>query len=439
MKTIHQNIVKDKMAFCLFCMYGFVIPFGTVFRFGMTENSLGLSTILLLFCEIIYLPKIIYFLFKKKIFFTFLLLVLWLSFSTLLGKPSIIMAGYKNLVGLIIYLFWAITMTQVDFPEKRLKIFFICLTIGLLISSGLTLIDFFGVFDIPGSNELHIATEIKGARIIQASGFFYRRTAMAANFALILPALIVLATNFFNIFLKVIIIFAYLSSILILFFTHNRGGIIAILFCTTWYFLWGDHIHLFKRIKRIFIAGLFMILIGWLITTYFYEHIRAYLFVLRIPSATAYAISDHQLSKNKASDYMRVVFLKRALSSVFETPVGNGLTRIWTMQYGFTNSHNIITQIIWGAGIFSFIWLGLFGHTIFKLFKAKINVHDNLYCYFKALRYGLFSWLMFGMCHAVIGTGLAWMFFGIMLNICSRYARNNFKYSKELNFNQNYK
>jgi len=431
MKTIHIRFTKDKIAFAFLCMYAFVVPLGTVFRFGTEEGSLGISTILILFLVIAYILKTTQSFFKKKVFFVLLLLVLWFSFSTLF-TPEGIISGYKRLIGLVIYILLAITITQIDLSAKRLKIFFVWLTVGMLLSSGLTLIDFIGIVDIPLANELHISTHISGGNVIQASGFFSRRSAMAAYFALVVPALIPLFTSLRNTILKIIIQITYFGSLLVLFLTHNLGGIIAILISYGLYLLWGDRINFIKRMKKIVVVGLVFISFGCLVINYFPDAIEVYLIRLSIPSAIK-DVSTEQFARQMESDYMRLYFLSQALEHLAKNPIGNGYTQIWTEKYGLTDPHNIITQFLWGAGIFSFVWLGLFGYLMIKLFVLKISPHNDLFAYFDALRYGLLSWFITGMAHTIICTGLAWIFFGMMLNIRARCYVRKQKREKRIN------
>jgi len=370
MKIMHTGFSKDKIAFALLCIYAFVVPLGTVFRFGTEEGSLGISTILLLSLVTLYILYTIPLLFKKKVFFVLLLLVLWFSFSTLFTPDSII-SGYKTLISLIIYIFLAITITRIDLPAKRLKIFFFCLTVGIFLSSGLTLIDFLGVVDVPYANELNRSTHVAGGNVIQASGFFPRRSAMAAYIALVLPALIPLVVNLQNTILKTITATTYLVSLLCL------------------------------------------------VATYFSDVVQVYLFRLSVPSSMA-GISDDQLARQKESDNMRLYFLSQAVGSLAKNPIGYGFTQIWTERYGLTDPHNIITQVIWGAGLFSFVWLGLFGYLMIKLFVLKISPHNDLFVYFDALKYCLLSWFITGMAHTILCIGLAWIFLGMMLNIRAR-------------------
>jgi len=414
-KTKHKLFSKDKISFDLLCIYAFVVPLGTLFRFTSEEGSLGISTILLLSLVTIYISSTVPLLFKKKIFFILLLLVLWFSLSTLFALDSII-SGYKTMAMIIMYIFFAITITKMNLPANRLKSFFLWLVAGMFLSSGLTLIDFLGIIDVPCANELQRSTDIGDDKIFQASGFFPRRSAMAAYFSLVLPVLIPLFINFSNAMLKIIIAFTYFISMLILLFTHNLSGIIAILISSGVYFLWGDRINFVKRMKRIVYASLIILSFFYLVSVYFPDAKNVYFVRLNVPSSLA-SISAENVARQKESDNMRLYFFKHSLASLTKNPIGHGYTQIWTEKYGLKDPHNIITQVIWGAGVFSFIWLGLFGYVLINLFTTKSCRHNGFFFYYDALRFGLFSWFIVGMAHTIICTGLAWIFFGMLINI----------------------
>jgi len=418
---INKHLTKDKIAFILICAYAFMIPLGTVFRFTSEEGSLGISTILLTFLVIVYIPTTVPILLKNKVFFLLLLLVLWFSLSTLFALDSVI-SGYKMLAILTVYIFFASTITKIHLPANRLKIFFLWLTIGMFFSSSLTLIDFLGVTDIPYANESNIYTQIGDENIAQASGFFPRRSAMAAYFTLIWPALFILINYFQGKLLKIYVVITCFTSLVILSLTHNLTGIIAIFITCSVYLLCGDHINLVKRMKRIVCAVLIILSFFCIVVTYFPDIINVYLFRLRIPTYVS-GIAVEEVEHQKESDNTRIFFLKHSLKSLVNNPVGHGYTKIWTEKYGFKDPHNIITQIIWGAGIFSFIWLSLFACVIINLTIKKNTLNKELFPYYDALRFGLLSWFITGMAHTIICTGLAWIFFGMLLNI--RYQCTN--------------
>ena len=319
MKIRLNGFSKDKIAFAMLCIYAFVVPLGSVFRFTSEEGSLGISTLLLLFLVTIYILKTTPFLFKKKIFFVLSLLVLWFSFSTLFTPDSII-SGYKNLISLIIYIFLAITITQIHLPARRLKIFFIWLIVGMFLSSGLTLLDFTGVVDVLGANEFNRSTHMAGNKVIQSSGFFSRRSAMAAYFCLVLSALIPLFFILRNTILKTIIVITYFVSLLTLLLTHNLGGIIAILLSSGLYLFWGNQVSFIKRMKQIIVVGLILISCGWLVTTHFSDVKQVYLFRLGVFTSPE-DVSAEQLALQKESDYVRLYFLSQALGSLTKNPI----------------------------------------------------------------------------------------------------------------------
>lgn len=424
MPTTHNiKFTKDTLSFALLCMYVFMVPLGTLFRFGTKEGDLGMTTVLLVILVSIHVIKSVRLLFNKKTFFIILLLIIWLSFSTFFA-PENVLAGYKNLLSLLIYVLLAGSMTQINFPAKRLKIFFLCLAAGILISSVLTLIDFAGIIDIPRANELHISTKLSEGFVMQASGFFPRRSAMAAYFALILPAFFVFFTGSRNNLFRFIMIASFILGMIALLLTHNRAGVIAILFCSGWYVLLGGRTSVKKKVKTIVVIAILLMTLISLTHRYFNDISKVYMTLFGVSSAIQ-GMPEYKLQRQKESDLMRVYFFSQSLNSLIENPIGNGFSQIKTERYGFTDPHNIITQIVWGAGVFSLFWLCLFGYSVIKLFMFRISIHDNLFIYYDALKYGLLSWFIIGMAHTIICTGLAWVFLGIMLNLRARISRAN--------------
>jgi hypothetical protein len=84
------------------------------------------------------------------------------------------------------------------------------------------------------------------------------------------------------------------------------------------------------------------------------------------------------------------------------------------------NPHNVVTAIIWATGIFSFIWLPLFAAAVYLALSGRLENRSDrapLRVESDALTFALFAWLVGGMTHNILFTGLAWIMFGLMLSI----------------------
>jgi hypothetical protein len=120
------------------------------------------------------------------------------------------------------------------------------------------------------------------------------------------------------------------------------------------------------------------------------------------------------------SDHLRVDLFLSAMQSMGSNPLGNGFSLVKLPGGIWMNAHNVVTAIIWAAGIFSLVWLPIFAATVFSYFGAgrasrrrvsrPISVeHDAVVC-------GLFTWLANGMTHNSLQTGLAWLLFGVLIS-----------------------
>lgn len=110
------------------------------------------------------------------------------------------------------------------------------------------------------------------------------------------------------------------------------------------------------------------------------------------------------------------------MQSLLSNPIGNGFSKIYTEKYGISSPHNVLTYVIWAAGVAAFIWVPMFGMQIKKYFslkdfRNKNKENDKYLILSTAFQVGLLSWLLNNMAHNSINTGLAWFCFGVVLNI----------------------
>jgi hypothetical protein len=120
------------------------------------------------------------------------------------------------------------------------------------------------------------------------------------------------------------------------------------------------------------------------------------------------------------SDYLRVDLFIAALRSMGSNPLGNGFSLIWLPGGIWMNAHNVVTAIIWAAGVFSLVWLPIFAATVFSYFSSSLSrrrgVHRPISVEHDAVICGLFTWLANGMTHNSLQTGLAWLLFGVLIS-----------------------
>jgi hypothetical protein len=301
---------------------------------------------------------------------------------------------------------------------------FFCL--GGLISSSATIIDFFGVIKIPGVNEVEVGTNTELGTILQASGPFARRSSMAIYFTMIITIGILYGTIMKNISLSSRILFYFSSAtcLIALMLTHNRSGIVSAFF-VSFLVLFVYSKSTLKKIKFIFYVLIAFLVILYFIITYLPDVWHAYQALLRIGDV---ASTDAFLED---SDALRFELFKHSFASILRNPIGHGYSLISDLSEfdnGLIDPHNIITQIIWGAGFVGIIWLLYFAWNFFRLTMPiifsndrQINKNKVIFVFIGVLA----SFFVIGMMHTVISTGMVWIFFGCFLHVSKKYFKRD--------------
>jgi len=430
---------KDKLIFLSLVIYFFIIVYGNVFKFSQQEASIGFSTVLIL---IIIIPKILtvrQVVFKQPLFFLISVLLLWCSMSALFTQGEIVSA-YIRLAMMIGYLFAAASVYQMQLTNERVKLLIYTLSISILVASLLTIIDFLKIYNIPYVNETSLATKIAGAEVEQAGGFFPRRSAMAAYYSIIIPTLIYYAMKIENIREKTFMFLSSGVSILALFLTHNRSGILSILLAVSIFLFFDKTI---KASKKMGIVLYMPIVLGGLLYVAFVlfpEHLDVYILKLNRYLPGGIVESAGQVNNEFArSDESRIYFFISVMESLLTNPIGNGFSLVYTERYGFNSPHNIITYIIWSAGLMAFVWLPLFARQVYRCFslkelQKKLDEKQDLIVFSVAFQVGLLSWFLNNMTHNSLNTGLAWLYLGVVLNVINtlKNASNNKPKSDEI-------
>lgn len=389
-------------------------------KFGQEEGSLGITTIILLLIIILSFKIGVKSLFKSKLLFSLIPLVAWLIFASLFSYD--VYLSLINGLTLILYLGSAIVSFEILNIETKISKVFLFFCIGGFISSLATLIDFFGIIHIPGVNEIKSGTNTEIGSILQASGPFARRSSMAIYFTMIITIGFLYSILMKNIN-KIIRLIFFLSSVvclITLLLTHNRSGILSsfLIVSVLLFIISGSFLKKVKFISYVILglSTLFLFIVNFLPDIWI-----AYQALLRIGDVSS---TDTSLED---SDALRFELFKHSLSSLLNNPFGNGyglISDLKDFDNGLIDPHNIITQIIWGAGIVGIIWIIYYAIEFISfsipLFSKRIlqnNPSKIVYVIFGALA----SFFIIGMMHTVISTGIAWIFFGSYLHI----AKNN--------------
>jgi hypothetical protein len=407
------------LVFPLICLYSFVVHFGTLFKFSDNESSPGLSTVVLILIIVICIFKSIKTLFNNKIYLLILLFLTWILFASVFYSNDI-QKSTKSLIIISGYFSLALSVTSIVqnniFLVKKL---WLTVTISLLISSFVSILDFVGLVNIPFCNEISLVSDIGNSEIYQASGFFSRRSAMAALYSLSITGSLIFSICEKKILKKIFYLLASLSGICCLILTHNRSGILSI-FISFFLFTFFDKKNGFAEkivmyLSIISICVIFFILLKF----YFYDHLNVILVKMHLGSF----LEDHAASYGKnefeKTDYGRFEIFFYAINNLQFNPIGNGFSPMPIPKLHVANPHNIYIGLIWAGGI-----MGLLYFPIFLLYfmscviKFKKNLgfnyeYDTIYY---ASLFSLFSWFLNNMTHYNLNTGLAWIFFGIVIS-----------------------
>lgn len=428
MANIYEK--KDRLSFLALMGYFFTVAYGSLFTFGSHETSMGLSTILILTIIVAKLKGIPTALLRQPLFITILFLLFWCIFSSLLSKQGILNA-YTRLAVLFGYLFAAAAAYRMAISEKRIRLLLFSLCISILVASLLTIVDFLKIYNIPFVNEVDKSSLVGGERVAHAGGFFPRRTAMAAYYSLIIPTLLYYAIKTRSLQIKLMMFMSGGVSSIALFLTHSRSGILSTLIALLAFMVFDRSLNLKRKISVMVYTPIVLGIIIFIAYAYFPEHFEVYVVKLGIylPGNNGVEANDRFVQ----ADSSRIYFFKTAMASLLSNPIGNGFSLLYTEDYGLKSPHNIITYVIWAAGVVAFIWLPLFVYQITKTFSLKsissANANDGYILAVSSLQVGLLSWVLNNMAHNSLNTGLAWLFMGIVLNVKNKLLvdKNSYK------------
>ncbi len=202
---------------------------------------------------------------------------------------------------------------------------------------------------------------------------------------------------------------------LCVFLTHNRSGVLGPLAIVSVYALVSPRFRGLRKIGMLMASIVIGICFFFFVARYYPEHASIYTAKLGF-----LGLSDTTWE----SDYLRVDLFIAAIRSLGSKPLGNGFSMIRLPSGIWLNAHNVVTAIIWAAGVFSLVWLPIFAATVFSYFRGTQSrrrgvrgpssvEHDAVIC-------GLFTWLANGMTHNSLQTGLAWLLFGVLIS--DRYS-----------------
>ncbi len=386
----------------LLCLWAFLVQFGSLNRFSAEGGGLGLTTLIVVVVLLFGGIKTVNGVVQEQTFWWLLPFVAYLFIPSLLSAYPV-ETSFK-IVQLLGYVLVAATVSRVRFSEAGLGRLWLALGLGMLVSAGLTIIDFVGIIDVPRNNEVGLSSKVTGERIEQASGFFPTRSFMAAIFCLGTAGSAVLAISRLPAWRRLFFAAAGLTGILCLFLTHNRSGILGPAAAVALLILFSPQ---FSGVRKLgsFAAALVLGAVFLAIASlYFPEHLAVYAASLGFLGSSEIAPFE--------TDLARIEFFFIALQSVASDPLGHSFT-LMPYKMEMKDTHNVVTSLIWAGGIITLLWLPAFAVFITGRLRSLGRPGSP---YHTAIACALVSWLLNGMVHNILFAGLAWVFIGILLS-----------------------
>ena len=411
-----------------FAAYAFSVQFGNFFRLSDAEIVPGLSTLIGLFIIAIGIFRVINGFINDVILQAFMLLLGWLCISSMFS-PTDPISAYKLLANFAGYVMLTAVVSRTYVDAAQFRFIWIAIAGGMAISAGLTIVDYIGLINVPRNNEVVISSEVGSSEIEQATGFFPRRSAMAAVFSTGIAGSILIGILAKGIYTKIWFWSCGLVGALCVLLTHNRSGVLAPLMAIAVYSMFFMRGALSKKVM-IAVAGFTSAaLIIAVMAFYFPEHLEVYEAKLGhlLPGG-----EDNAQRNVAKSDYGRIRLFLAALSSLSENPTGHGFGLVKLTQYTFKGSHNVITGFIWAGGIMFILWLPFFVWIVFQRLRnvASVALSSLSAPYYEATLCGLFAFLLNNMAHESWRTGVAWILFGTVICNIGYSSRRNLDVSK---------
>ena len=394
----------------LLFIYSFTVPLGNLARFGPDEGAYGVSTLVLLVLVILTLPTSLKVIFKEPILLWFGILIVWILLASAFATDQ--KTAFINGGALAFYLATAAAAYFYLRDELVIRRLLAVYCFAGLISAGVTIIDLIGVVDIPNVNEAIKGTITDSGYLMQATGPFPRRTAMAVyfTFVIVVGLLVPLVYRRDGILLNLFFLISATVCLLALMLTHNRAGVLSSLIAV-FVVLIGSLRTPVRLIKIATVVSVILASFTVAVNVWFPELWRVYSELLGIGI----------VSTKEESDATRILFAQHIFLSLEANPIGNGYSLVPGVR-GFeaepVDPHNNLSQIIWSAGVFGLAWLIYFiGKAIVRggLFFRSPRSDSSIGRLLLVVIGALLAFMLTGMTHTIISTGFAWILFGLFL------------------------
>jgi hypothetical protein len=374
--------------------------------------------VLLLLVVLLALPSALKTTLREPVFQAFGVLILWMIGASALAPEPL--DALVNGGTLVVYLFAAATAFHYLCDDNRIFQLLTALALAGCLGAMATIVDHMGLVDLPGVNEATSATHTELGYIMQASGPFARRSAMAAYYTLIISTCILLPLLCRSLKTGAKVFFFFTAGLcaLALMLTHNRAGVLGAAMAAGAVAIASARspIRLIRTLSIIAVIALVLIAA---VNLWFPDLWMAYQTLLGIGGVA----SADDLSE---SDQSRLVFAQLALLSVLNNPIGHGyslLAGVPGYEGYLVDPHNILSQVIWGSGLFGLFWLLFFGSRAaarsLRLLRGRSSKEPSGQLLLVLLG-ALLAFLLTGMTHTIISTGVAWILFGTLLRLVRR-------------------
>lgn len=392
-----------KIALLLAGLYCFFIPFGDVLRRG-EEASLGLASLLIAGFVLISINRHMLAALMHPLALV-LSAMIFLSVVGLISYPGNFVAGLTRTAATYFYVVVLVAAVSIETRGDELDRIINFLVCGMLVASTIAIVDSLGFYKFSFLKDAATASKVDGQQIEQAGGFFSRRSAMAAVYAVAVPLMAVIGLKKNTLVMRCLYLAASSVSWIALFLTHNRSGVLAIVAVVLWYIVYYSEGSLAKRLGSslitVVVAGAFFAVVS----IYFSEDLFVY-----VEKLSFLVEKDGEASRSDAS---RIYFFIEAIKSLGSSPLGNGFTLMYTDLYGFKSPHNIITYLIWATGVLSFVWLPLLFVQFKKSLRSNRYKTSSSEFYVLAIKLGVISFMLNNMTHNSFNTGIFWLLLGL--------------------------
>jgi len=411
----------DRLLFLpLLYVYVFVVQMGNFFRVSDQESVPGLSTGIGVVLISVGLFRVLRTFLSQALYQLIVVLFVWISIASIFTLESYYEA-YRNLGVMIGYLMLSAVVCGSHVDDAALRRLWLAMALGLGISSGLTIIDYLHIIDVPRNNDVGIVSRLDLVNVVQASGFFPRRSAMAAVFCISITGALISGLLVKSMWERFFLLGCGLAGTFCILLTHNRSGVLSALLALVGYVILSKRLGLSNRIR----IGLGGVLATIVTVTIMYYHFPSHLDVYTQKLGFLFPDAEREISK---SDYARVRLFVASIEALGTHPTGHGFGPIYLAGYGFKNAHNIFTSFIWASGVAFFIWLPSFLFFLSReLKKLRFLIPATTRSPFlDATLCALGAWVLNNLTHDSLATGAAWILFGAAIGRV-RIAKREFR------------